>query len=112
MSQFSLSDLEKIIQARASAAPDSSWTASLLSKGVGKVAEKFGEEAIETVIAAVSQDEQALIGESADILFHLLVLLQARGVALDSVMDELAQRTNQSGLAEKQARESTTKSSN
>lgn len=104
MSQFSLSDLEKIIETRASAAPAESWTAALLAKGPGKVAEKFGEEAIETVIAAVSQDEDALVGEAADTLFHLLVVLRARDVSLTRVMAELDRRTGQSGLTEKAAR--------
>ena len=99
-----LDDLERIIAARATAAPEESWTAALLARGVSKCAEKFGEEAVETVIAAVSADADALVGEAADALFHLLVLLRARDIPLAAVMSELARRQAQSGLAEKAAR--------
>ena len=105
MSSFSLSELEAIILDRPSSDGESSYTKSLLEKGAAKAAEKFGEEAIEAVIAAVAQDDAALCAEAADVLYHLLVVLRARGVALDDVMAELERRTGQSGHAEKAARE-------
>ncbi len=75
-----------------------------MDKGVGHCAKKLGEEAVETVIAAVENDREHLIAESADLVFHLLVLLKARGVSLAEVEDALAKRTGQSGLEEKAAR--------
>ena len=101
---MTLDDLATLIAARASADPDSSWTAKLLSKGPEKGAEKFGEEAIEAIIEAVKGDNAALTSEAADVLFHLLVMLQSRGVALSDVMAELARRQGTSGIAEKAAR--------
>jgi len=106
MTSFSLSDLAAIVAARAKAAPDESWTAKLIASGPERVAKKFGEEAVEAVIAAVQGDKAALTAEAADVLFHLLVLLEAGGVSLDDVMTELERRTGQSGLAEKAARPS------
>lgn len=102
---MTLEKLEKIIAARASAAPDESWTAKLLAKGPEKVAEKFGEEAIEALIEAVKGDRERLTCEAADVLFHLLVMLKSRDVPLADVLDELARRQEQSGLAEKVARD-------
>ena len=101
---FTLADLERIIAERSSASPNDSWTAKLLAKGPTRVAKKLGEEAVETVIAAVENDKEALIGESADLLYHLLVLLRARGVLVQDVLDELERRRAQSGLSEKAAR--------
>ena len=101
---MTLEELETIIAARASAPPKDSWTAKLLDKGPEKVAEKFGEEAIEALIEAVKGDRARLTSEAADVLFHLLVMLKSRDVALAEVMDELARRQSQSGLAEKAAR--------
>ena len=101
---MTLDDLATLIAARASADPDSSWTAKLLSKVPEKCAEKFGEEAIEAIIEAVKGDNAALTSEAADVLFHLLVMLQSRGVALSDVMAELARRQGTSGIAEKAAR--------
>jgi phosphoribosyl-ATP pyrophosphohydrolase len=101
---MTLDDLATLIAARADADPDSSWTAKLLSKGPEKCAEKFGEEAVEAIIEAVKGDRDALTSEAADVLFHLLVMLQSRGVALSDVMAELARRQGTSGLAEKAAR--------
>jgi phosphoribosyl-ATP pyrophosphohydrolase len=101
---FTLADLERIIAERSSASPNDSWTARLLAKGPTRVAKKLGEEAVETVIAAVENDTGALIGESADLLYHLLVLLRARGVLVQDVLDELERRRAQSGLSEKAAR--------
>jgi len=99
-----LKSLEQIIQARVGADPESSWTAKLLSKGAEKCAEKFGEEAVEAVIACVKNDPENLRDEAADVLYHLLVMLASRGVALDDVLAELDRRQGQSGIAEKAAR--------
>lgn len=107
MAEFSLTDLERIVAERAAASPEVSYTAKLLAGGPARIAKKFGEEAVEAVIAAVAQDEAALRAEAADVLYHLLVLLQARGVAVADVMGELQARTAQSGLAEKAARRAT-----
>lgn len=104
---MTLDDLAAIIAARAGADPDSSWTAKLLAKGPEKCAEKFGEEAIEAIIEAVKGDRAALTSEAADVLFHLLVMLQSRNVALSDVMAELAHRQGTSGLAEKATRPQT-----
>lgn len=104
MTEFSLSDLEKIVSERAKASPDDSWTAKLVAKGQEKAAQKLGEEAVETVIAAMKNDHKELTSEAADMLFHLLVVLNIANVPLDDVMAELERRTGQSGLAEKAAR--------
>jgi len=101
---MTLEDLFASIEARATADPETSWTAKLLAKGPEKCAEKFGEEAIEAIIEAVKDDKTQLTSEAADVLFHLLVMLKSRGVALGDVMDELARRQGQSGLSEKAAR--------
>jgi len=101
---MTLDDLFKIIEARANADPDSSWTAKLLAKGPEKCAEKFGEEAIEAIIEAIKNDRPKLVSEAADVLFHLLVMLKSRDIRLDEVMAELARRQDQSGIAEKNAR--------
>lgn len=105
---MTLEDLYDIIEARKTAHPDSSWTAKLLSKGPEKCAEKFGEEAVEAIIEAVKDDKQALTGEAADVLYHLLVMLASRSVPLGDVLDELARRQRQSGLTEKANRTSNT----
>lgn len=99
-----LNDLAATIAERAKADPESSWTAKLLAKGPEKCAEKFGEEAIEAVIEAVKGDREKLTYEAADVLYHLLVMLKARDVALDDVLAELARRQGLSGVAEKAAR--------
>ncbi|MEJ0097961.1 MAG: phosphoribosyl-ATP diphosphatase [Bauldia sp.] len=105
MSAFTLADLAAIIAERADAAdPAASYTAKLLADGVPRCARKFGEEAVETIVAALSGDDAALTAEAGDALYHLLVLLQARDISLDAVMTELEKRTRQSGLAEKAAR--------
>ena len=101
---MTLEDLFASIEVRATADPEKSWTASLLAQGPEKCAEKFGEEAIEAIIEAVKDDKMRLTSEAADVLFHLLVMLKSRGVALGDVMDELARRQGQSGLSEKAAR--------
>jgi phosphoribosyl-ATP pyrophosphohydrolase len=104
MSRFSLHDLASIIDARAAAGGEASYTRKLLDKGPEHCAKKFGEEAVETVIAAVGTNRDHLIAESADVLFHLLVLLKSRGVALAEVEAALGERTGMSGLEEKAAR--------
>ena len=101
---MTLEELENIIRERAATSPDDSWTAKLLAKGPEKVAEKFGEEAIECLIEAVRNDPARLTSEAADVLFHLLVMLHSRGVAVSDVMQELDRRQGQSGLAEKAGR--------
>ena len=89
---MTLEELEQIVVARASASSDESWTAKLLAKGPAKVAEKFGEEAIEAIIEAVKGDPERLTSEAADVLYHLLVMLAARDVTLANVEAELARR--------------------
>ena len=102
---MTLQELADLIVARKDADPDSRWTAKLLSKGPEKCAEKFGEEAIEAIIEAVKGDNDKLTSEAADVLYHLLVMLTARGVTLDAVMDELARRQGTSGIVEKASRD-------
>ena len=106
MSRFSLPDLERIIDARAASSGEVSYTRKLLDKGSEHCAKKFGEEAVETVIAALGNDREHLIAESADLIFHLLVLLKSRGVGLEDVEAALAKRTGTSGLEEKASRKS------
>ena len=101
---FTLDDLARTIGERARASADVSYTRSLLDKGAAHCARKFGEEAIELAIAAVAQDEAAVKAEAADVLYHLLVVLQARGVPLSAVVGELETRTRRSGHEEKAAR--------
>mgnify|MGYP003383346682 CR=1 FL=1 len=105
MQSFSLNDLECIVAERSRSGDVNSWTAKLFAKGQTKAAQKLGEEAVETVIAAVSGDRQGLISESADLLYHWLVVLALAGVPLQDVMEELQRRTAQSGIAEKAARQ-------
>ncbi|WP_108859428.1 phosphoribosyl-ATP diphosphatase [Ruegeria sp. Alg231-54] len=102
-----LHDLAATIETRKGAEPDSSWTAKLLAKGPEKCAEKFGEEAVEAIIEAVKGDKDKLTAEAADVLYHLLVMLAARDVALDDVLTELARRQGTSGIAEKASRPKT-----
>ena len=104
MSTFTLHDLEKRVRDRAQASADISYTRKLLDRGVDHCAKKFGEEAIEAAIAAVAEDRDRMIAEAADVLYHLLVVLHARGVSLGEVEAALAERTRQSGLDEKAAR--------
>ncbi len=100
----SLDALEQVIRERRGADPDSSYVAKLTAKGRAKIAQKLGEEAVETVIAAVEGDKAALTGEAADLVFHLLVLLADAGLGLDDVRTELARREGVSGLEEKARR--------
>ena len=104
-SSDTLARLEATIAARRAADPDSSYVARLNAKGIRKIAQKLGEEATETVIAALVEDKAALVGEAADLLFHLMVLLGARDVALADVLAELDRREGTSGIAEKASRQ-------
>jgi len=104
MPDFDLDKLAAVIADRARAGGDKSYTKKLLDEGVQKCAKKLGEEATEAVVAALSGDKQAVVSESADLLYHLLVVLEARGVKLGDVYAELKRRTAQSGLEEKAAR--------
>ena len=99
-----LAALADEVAKRKTASPDQSYTAKLLSQGVEKCAKKLGEEAVETALAAVSGDRKHLAAESADLLYHLVVLLEASGLTLADVMDELARRQGVSGIAEKASR--------
>jgi phosphoribosyl-ATP pyrophosphohydrolase len=101
---FTLHDLAATVDARAASGGEASYTRKLLDKGAEHCAKKFGEEAVETVIAAIENNRDHLIAESADVLFHLLVLLKSRGITLAEVEAALGQRTSQSGLEEKAAR--------
>jgi phosphoribosyl-ATP pyrophosphohydrolase len=99
-----LAALADEIAARRSRSPEQSYTAKLLTQGVEKCAKKLGEEAVETAIAAVSRNRNGVTAEAADLLYHLLVLLEASGVGLVDVMKELERRQGTSGIAEKAAR--------
>ncbi len=104
MSQFTLEHLEALIAVRAGADPAESHTAKLVARGMSQATKKLGEEAVEAVIAGMKGDLEELTKESADVLYHLLVVLYIAGVPLKDVLDELASRTSQSGIAEKAAR--------
>lgn len=104
MASFTLHDLEKRVHERAKADAAVSYTRKLLDKGVAHCAKKLGEEAVETILAAIGEDRERVIAESADLVYHLLVVLEARGIALAEVEAALAARTSQSGLAEKASR--------
>jgi phosphoribosyl-ATP pyrophosphohydrolase len=101
---FTLHDLEQRVKERATASAEVSYTRKLLDRGVAHCAKKLGEEAIETALAAVGEERERLIAEAADLVYHLVVVLQARGVALAEVEAALAARTGQSGLQEKASR--------
>ncbi|KQZ47416.1 phosphoribosyl-ATP pyrophosphatase [Rhizobium sp. Root149] len=107
MSGFSLTDLEQIIAERAKADPSESWTAKLVAAGQERAAKKLGEEAVETVIAAIQNNRQDLKSEAADLLYHLLVVLKIAGIPLQDVLEQLQRRTAQSGLQEKASRKPT-----
>jgi phosphoribosyl-ATP pyrophosphohydrolase len=104
MTDFTLDDLAALIKSRRNDSASTSYTKSLLDAGMPKIAKKFGEEAVEAVIAAMEGDRKALINEAADTLYHLLVMLEARDVSLNDVLSELERRTQQSGFAEKAGR--------
>jgi len=99
-----LQTLEQTIRQRRTADPSTSYVAKLTARGRGKIAQKVGEEAVETVIAAMEGDRGGVIGESADLLFHLAVLLADLDISLDEVLDELDRREGVSGIVEKAAR--------
>jgi phosphoribosyl-ATP pyrophosphohydrolase len=109
MAKFFLRDLEKRLRLRARASADASYTRQLLDRGVAHCAKKLGEEAMETVVAAVAENRKRLTAEAADLIYHLLVVLHARGIALAEVEAVLAERTRQSGLEEKAARKRKTR---
>src|SRR5215472_7005589 len=104
MAEFTIYDLERRVRERAQASADVSYTRKLLDRGVAQCAKKLGEEAIEVALAAVGEERDRLIAEASDLIYHLLVLLKARGIALAEVEQALATRTAQSGLDEKAAR--------
>lgn len=104
MSDFDLKKLEAIIATRGRSGDPQSWTAKLFNAGMPKAAQKMGEEAVEAVIAAVKGDREELVSESADLLYHWLVVLALAGVSVDEVMAKLESRTGQSGIAEKASR--------
>ena len=104
MPRFTIHDLAATIDARAASGGEASYTRKLLDKGAEHCAKKFGEEAVETVIAAVENDRDHLVAESADLVFHLLVLLKSRGITIEEVEAALGARTTMSGLEEKAAR--------
>ena len=106
MGQFDqLEKLASDVAAKASASPDTSYTAKLISQGVSKCAKKFGEEAVELALASVSTDKAETTKEAADVLYHFLVLLRAAGVLPDDVMAELKRREGTGGLMEKASRQ-------
>jgi phosphoribosyl-ATP pyrophosphohydrolase len=99
-----LARLEQTIRERRSASPEESYVASLAARGLPVIARKLGEEAVEAVVAALTDNREELIGEAADVLFHLLILLAEKDIALADVLAELERREGTSGLAEKAAR--------
>lgn len=101
-----LTRLARTIEARKGADDKKSYAAKLFKRGSAKCAEKFGEEAIEAIIAAVKNDRKNLTEEAADVLFHLLIMLAARNVTLEDVMRELERREGKSGIIEKKERKS------
>ena len=104
MAEFTIETLADIIADRARSGDAGSYTAKLVARGMAKCAQKLGEEAVETAIAAVQNDRDELTKEAADLIYHLLVVLEVGGVSLDDVKSELASRTGQTGLEEKAAR--------
>ena len=104
MAKYTLQDLEKRIEMRAQASPDVSYTRKLLDRGVAQCAKKLGEDAVETVIAATAESRERLIAESGDLLYHLLIVLHARGISLAEIEAALSERQGLSGLEEKSSR--------
>lgn len=104
MSEFTLETLARIVAERAAGGDSASYTAALAKRGPGHCARKFGEEAVEAVVAGATGDKAALTAEAADVLYHLLVLLQVSGVAYADVVAELSRRTAKTGLEEKAGR--------
>lgn len=105
MNEFSLAQLERIVAARARSGDAQSWTAKLFAGGQERAAKKLGEEAVETVIAAMQGDRERIVSESADLIYHLMVVLAIADVPLSDIMAELERRTAQSGTAEKASRQ-------
>jgi phosphoribosyl-ATP pyrophosphohydrolase len=103
--RFTLEDLAARVKERARAGADVSYTRKLLDKGIAHCAKKLGEEAVETALAAVAEDRDRVISEAADLLYHLLVVLEARGIALGEVEAALAGRIHRTGLEEKASRQ-------
>lgn len=99
-----LARLEATIAQRRMGDPNASYVAKLNAKGIAKIAQKVGEEGTETVIAALAGDHADLVGEAADLIFHLMVLLSAKDVPLGEVLAELQRREGTSGIAEKASR--------
>jgi phosphoribosyl-ATP pyrophosphohydrolase len=104
MDRFSIYDLERRVEERSVASADVSYTRKLLDRGTAQCAKKLGEEAVELALAAVAESRERLIEESADLIYHLLVVLKARGITFAEVEDVLGTRVSQSGLAEKASR--------
>ena len=104
MASDQLDALEALIRSRRDSDPDASYVARLFAKGRAKIAQKLGEEAVETVIASCSGDDAAIVPEAADLMFHLMVLLADAGLSLGDVCAELARREGLSGLEEKRQR--------
>ena len=104
MDDFTIYDLERRVDARAASDPDVSYTRKLLDRGVAQCAKKLGEEAVELALASVIESRERLIEETADLLYHLLVVLKARDIKLSEVETALGARASQSGLAEKASR--------
>jgi phosphoribosyl-ATP pyrophosphohydrolase len=104
MARFTIADLEQRITDRANASAEESYTRKLLDKGAAQCAKKFGEEAVEAVLAAVSEERDRVVAESADVFYHLLVMMHARGVQLSEVEALLESRSKKSGLEEKASR--------
>ncbi len=104
MTEFTLHALASLIASRAAANAGTSYTKTLLDKGPAYAARKFGEEAVEAIVAAVEGDRAGLTNEAADVIYHLLVVLQTRNIAFQNVLDELERRTSRSGHEEKAAR--------
>jgi phosphoribosyl-ATP pyrophosphohydrolase len=104
MSSFTLDDLARRVKERAQASAETSYTRKLLDRGVAQCAKKLGEEAVEMALAAVGEDRERVIAEAADLLYHLLVVLEARGISLAEVEAALSERLGRSGLEEKASR--------
>ena len=99
-----LERLDLTIQGKTTESPNKSYTAKLLKKGTEKCAEKFGEEAIELIVASVKKKKKEIIGEAADALYHMLVLLRSKNISINEVLSELASREGISGIEEKRKR--------
>ena len=99
-----LTDLQKIIQSKKNVDPDQSYTAQLFFKGLEEIQKKFGEEAIELIIASASKNKTQIIYEGADVIFHLMVLLTENNISIEEVVEELKKRSSVSGLEEKSNR--------